>query len=368
MNILKFKQRFYYTFSLFIFFIISFSCEDINRPYNNIRSPYIIYTIGMDSEGKIRLKYSGTDSINFRDIPVSISKSSYIFTAYPSLYSDSKRNRLIIASQNKLTFINLDDNTINSELDIPDTYNPEEFILYGEIQVLPCAWDENYCILINRSVYLINLIKRSIEKTIWQSNEGNYLRYIHNYSLHSSGENLYMQLTYYWYNMYQKLMKLNLKTGETQIIYEFNDKSTSGKYVYCAEDYVLSFSLGDKENMIRKFSTSTGNLIDSFVTNISLKQRSCEFEKNKLLIHQFENGNLYLLDGNSPIPVLFKENNFKKILRNRFQRMSSGDLFDLIFETGDGKNMIYNITKKEIFKEFNRNESTYDLIIKEVIK
>jgi hypothetical protein len=369
MPILMFKFPYYYhLFILLMIFVIAFSCEDLNEPYKTGQSPYIIYAIGLDNANKYRLKYSGTDSIDFKDIPISITKSSNLSSAFPTLYSDDKRNRLVIASQSKLTFINLNDNKVVDELDIPDTYNPEEYILYGEIQILPCEWDENYCILMNRSVYLINLIKRSIEKTIWQPIDGNYLIYIHNFSSSNSGEDIYMQLTYYWRNMFQKLVKLNLKTGNTQVLYEFNDKSNGGKYVYCVEDYVLSFAFGEKENKILKFSTSTGALIDSSATNISLIHRSCEFEKNKLLIHQLENGNLYLLDCNTLVPVLYMENNFDRLIRNRFQRMSSGDLFDLIFATGDGKNMIYNLTKKEIIKEFKRNEGAYDFIIKEVKK
>ena len=155
-------------------------------------------------------------------------------------------------SQNKLFFVNTLINKKIKEIKIPNTSNPDPYIGYGKIEIFPCMWNLDYCILVNRSVYLINLKSLNIEKVIWDCESYGKLIYIHDATLSDDGKYLYLKFSFFdswqiddqqmFYGLVDQLPKLELITGSLKIIYDYPKEQIPGsKFIFCCRDCIFSY-------------------------------------------------------------------------------------------------------------------------------
>ncbi len=124
---------------------------------------FTLFKVGNNFE----LMFSPLDSIKFEKTGINIESDITSSLGAPRLFNNKCNNLLLLATEKSLYFINTTTNKIISKIDIPDNITPEPNIGYGVIDILPLKNNPNYCVLINRSVYLINIKNHQIEKVIW---------------------------------------------------------------------------------------------------------------------------------------------------------------------------------------------------------
>ena len=132
------------------------------------------------------------------------------------LYMNKGNNLLLAASNDILYFIDPDSNKVISNIEITNVINPEPNIFNSMKYIFPYYEDSDYCILINWSVYLINLKTFKIERIIWDRSDYQENTYIYCVVLDSVNKKLYMQM---------------MSDGVTQ--YEWGSRNELRDYITC---------------------------------------------------------------------------------------------------------------------------------------
>lgn len=322
-----------------------------------------IYTLSWNGSN-IDLKRSRIDTLNFTSTGISVDND--LTTSTPKMFDSPKNNILLIATEKKLYFIDKSKKTKTKELSIPDTDNPEEYFGYGKIDILPYKANSDYCILINRSVYLINLKTFQIEKTIWNSYDANNYVFIYDAALSADSSKLFLQLTYYKYIIFQKIMALDLLDNSSQIIYEYKEGDLApkgSKYVYCNSDYLISYSASN--NVLTRLAIPSYNVIDSIVIDKKLIPYSLlSPNNNEIIVQDYTTGSFSSLNCENMQLSDILNLSIGPIVKTRFQSLMGGDLYASTITTL-GKCSVYNLTKSKLIFEFNNDYRLYDLIIME---
>lgn len=329
--------------SLIIFNILNCNKNPIVPEDNRLIKGKGMYLIKSDTTKSCDLYYTDYDSIRLEKIAGCGYRNTAIIVHHP-MHISKENDLLIVASQNKLFFINTLSNKKIGEVSIPNTTNPEPYIVYGAIQLYPCYWSSNHCILVNRSVYLVNLKSLNIEKVIWDCESGDKLTYIHEDALSDDGRILYLSLTFlgwwnygeYWrYEMRQRLSKLDLKTAQISTIYDYPvEEATGSKYVFSCRDYIMSYD--PNRDYIVLFPVSSETPVDTITVSQFFYHESYS-NGDHAIVQDVDTGSFYKLYGDSEELELYMQFKFQRstegipgIHGTTYQRLKGDDVYAFV--------------------------------------
>ncbi len=334
-----------------------------------------IYVIRQEPDKSYELYYTDYDSIRLEKIEGCGYQNIEFIPNHP-MYINEENDLLISASQNRLFFINTLSNKKIGEVSVPNTTNPEHYIGYGTVQLYPCYWNSNYCILVNRSVYLINLKSLRLEKVIWDCDSNDKLTYIHDDALSDDGRILYLSLAFVgmWnYGEYlkneirQRLSKLDLKTGQISTIYDYPVEETPGsKFIFSCSDYIMSYD--PNRNFIIRFQVSSQTSIDTIMVNQFYYYESYS-NGDHCIVQNINTGSFYNLYGDRKELELYMQFSFHTsidrpgIYGTTYRRLKGGDVYACIPYTSDEKCFVVNLSQQEVVRKFKRN-SIVSIILK----
>lgn len=310
------------------------------------------------------LHYSNYDSISFKKI-----EDCYDLL---SLHINKKNNLLIGASQDKLYFINTITNKKIKEISVPDTENPDPYFSLTEIYLFSDPLNPDYLILCNWSIYLVNLKKLTLEKVLLNTRNSDKITYTHGAALNADDNSLYLLLMLlgvwqegeYWkYEARQRLLKLDLNTGQTHTIYDYPiEKAPGAKFIFCNKYYIISYD--PNHNIMLRFSVSSGAIIDSFMVTQTDRLRRPYPTDDYFFLQDYKNGTFYKLDPRKKEIEIYMPFSYQRFSGTTYQKMNCGDVYVCGSRTSEGTSLIINLSQKELVREFN-SDSTYIMILKE---
>ncbi len=307
------------------------------------------------------LYYSDYDSINFIKI-ADLNQTPFSF------HLNTENKLLVAASFNELYFISTESKKLLQELYVPNSENPEPYIGPGQVQLFPCHWDNNYCILVNRSVFLVNLQNMTLERIIWDVTDFTNMNWIHSMSINEENTILYILLFFYdcWpidkelvqCGYRQAIAELTLQTGDFNIFYCYpkGPPPPGAKALLNTSNYVLAYDF-NKKNFL-KIDKTTKILKNSFPLNMPNMYPPAA--NTHSIFEAFPNGDKTIICTNKRTffeldPVCEVLNVYMPLYYgstscNIFQQQKGGDYYACIKHSSYGK--IINVTKKKILKDF----------------
>ncbi len=316
-----------------------------------------VYLVYDDSTSGSSLYYMSADYSNLEKIDSG--------TDIYSLYISYEKDLLVVASCKRLHFYNTRNHELLAEIDIPNTENPEPYIPYGKIDILPFIWDSNYCVLVNRSVYLINLESREISDIIWDSSENDPITSIHFIALSPDERTLYMELMqpgivriegeFITYGATQRLASLELGTGKFRVIYNHptDDPPLGSKFVFCTSEYVMAYDTN--ADSIWTFTAHDGICFNSFkVTEPDFLSSEHLNTVEYSFSQDWKSGSFYQIFPEEKRVKLYMSLPYNSIGHTTYQRLENGDIFASIPYTSDGAWKIVDLKKKEIVMEYTQ--------------
>ncbi len=307
------------------------------------------------------LYYTDYDSINFIKIAdLNQSPRSY--------YLSTENKLLVVASFNMLYFISTESKKLLHQLYIPNSENPNINIGPDEVRLFPCHWDNNYCILVDRSVFLVNLQNMTLEKTIWDVTSFTNMNWIHSMSINEENTILYILLFFYdcWpideelvqCDYRQAIAELILQTGEFTVFYDYSKgvPPPGSKEILNTDSYVLAYDYNKK--IFLKFRKTNKKLVNSFPLTMPTMYPPAAnthsifeaFPLSDKTIIVTNNRTFFQLDPvkeilNIYMPIFYDSTSYKLI-----QPQKGGDYYACINDVNYGK--IINVTRKKILKDF----------------
>jgi len=361
---INFFQKNIFTPILLSILILNNCSESTLEPESSNSCEGIYIFVSGENEG---IFYSDFDSINFTKIA---EKSNY-----ESMWLASDFPLLIAASKKQISFINTHTNKKIDDIIVPNTVNPEPNIWYGPVLILKNKQSKDRCILVNRSVYMINLQTKRIESVIWNVEQFDSLTYIHDVAQTEDGQYLLLQLTYRgcWpigpnleqCGWKQRLIKLDISNGNTQIIHEYPPENYTGAhYVFSTDKSILSYSPNIDQILIFDFSSAT--LLDSFyVSETEFFGDEYPYDEG-IIIQSNDNGNFFRIipDEKKIEPIIQLNLGTLGLGHLIYQSLKGGDLYACVVDPSGKKHSIVNLTTRNIVLEFENN-FTYLIIYKE---
>lgn len=361
------RSSIYSIFTLYLTFVaacskVPISPEEITHSLPN--SITDLYAIGFKSGHDASIYYMDLKSMETREIVSGLSFSDINVGAF---CSQSKKELIVAASERKLYFIRTTDNVLLKEIEIPNTVNHEPNILYGKLALLPYPGDPNYCVLVNRSVYLIDMNNFKIERVIWDSYVHHWSTFVHAISLSPEEIYLYMQLyqfgllsrqgdtmTFGWY---QQIARLNLLTGEANVFYRYPDPNNDNgtKMVFSTSDHVVSYNTNTKQVIV--FSAATLDSMDSYQILTAERPSDHISYSDHAVVQDVATGAFYKLDPKEKTleAIMLLDIGFQSYGAT-YQEISGGDLYACVGPRHRAAVLIANVTQDRIELEFPKEE------------
>jgi hypothetical protein len=334
-----------------------------------------IYTVTTEN----KLYYSSYDSINFNYI------TTFDKLICP-LYISRKHKLLLVPTYTKLYFINLDSRKKIAEIEIPGGQDPGSWEESGEKKIYPCHWNDDYCIVINRSVFLLNLLTKNIEKTIWDANSAPSSAYFREYPLSENGTTLYIHLDYYgcWpisddlsrCDRRAALAELNLISSEFILFYDYHQGTSdlmrdlirwTVAGLFITKKYILVYNANI--DRITKFDRNTKKIVGEFVIKLPNYEskpfastiRRAFIDKDNLIVH---NGycTYFTLDPESEQLIPYFPLYYDSLYTCQHVKSEGGDFYSYIRNRKTNK--IINLSRKKVVKNFEF-ENTLIFIVEE---
>lgn len=275
------------------------------------------------------------------------------------LYMNKGNNLLLAASNDILYFIDPDSNKVISNIEITNVINPEPNIFNSMKYIFPYYEDSDYCILINWSVYLINLKTFKIERIIWDRSDYQENTYIYCVVLDSVNKKLYMQMmsdgvTQYEWGSRNELRDyitcLNFETEILDTIIKFPYEEAPGaKYLFSTDEFLISYEYNKnliitipKNNYMTKDSVSAENPFFHFK---SFPMMGYSY------LQDINTGDFYKFYPNSSKLELSTKMNLNFAYNTTFQKLESGDIYACIPISSDSVGLIVNLDESKIASE-----------------
>jgi len=277
---------------------------------------------------------------------------------------------LLACSFHRLYFVDTNSNQKVGEIEVPDSYaDLGDNIVPGARKLLPCQWSEDHCILVCRSVFLVNLNTLSLERIIWDYETFPTESWIHHLSLGDDGRSLYVRLTYWgsipiddtysWGGLLQKIARIDLRTGQFESIHDYPKEDISAKILYASNDFLMVYNF----HTITRFSVHTEKLIDSF--DIRLPKYLGENISNYLTEAYSFGSHLIIADSNLSFYLLYPDRKelelymalpYHSYYGILYQKLKGGDVYACLSVGADDRIKIINLSQKKIIRDLNRNE------------
>ncbi len=352
---------------VFLSLIFLISCS--NNPFEQKDERSIVgseikgmYVLRKGPDNLYGLYYTNYDPIKFTEIEGCKSLST--------LYLNKENHLLIGASQKKLYFISTIKNQKIGEIFVPNTTTPKSYIYddtHSDIldvvfQPFPCYWSSDHIILVNRSVYLLDLKSLNVVEIIWNSESYGDETYIQDVVLSDNARSLYLELSL-GYQMAQRLSELNLKTGQINTIYDYPKEQAPGsKFVFSSKDYIMSYD--PNSDYITRFSVLSKTLIDSFMVTQSDFLWWPYSNGTNTIVQDGKTGTFYRIYPEIKELELYMQLSFQKIGGTTYQKLKSGDLYACIPNTSADNSLIINLSQNILVREF-KNDLINFIILKD---
>lgn len=360
---------------MFLLLILLFSCNLIPKPDDSsIKGIYSIQSNG--------LYYSSFDSLGFEFIPR--------LSGLKTLHYNKRHDLFLAASYNKLYFVNPNTNEKINEIDIP--INPKadyHSMMPSSVYIYPHPTNDDYCILCNWSIYLINLNTFSIEEVLWDlfevQDENNIVLYMHYATQSSNLSNLFLQFTVRGSfpiggdlainGLKNHLMGYDILQDSMYSIIDYpleNGGSPGSKFIYCSEDYVFACDPNENPNLIRIPISDMSDISKRDTISTSIHFFPNTFTTNDFIFAQdFYTGDFYKIYTNGEI-CQYMELGYDRtelvyedtilygpaVFNASYQEFEGGDVYACVPLTSDTTALIINLTRKKIIKEFYRNSAS----------
>ncbi len=284
------------------------------------------------------------------------------------LFLSETHHLLITCSSHRLYFVDSNTNQKVGEIEVSEDCLPI-FAEYPSIRKLfPCSWNDDYCIFVCGSVYLLNLNTLTHERIIWDKKTLLTTSLLSSVAISDDGQSLYLSLIYtagipideaYSWVYLTKIAKLDLMTGAFESLYDYPKEDMGVKTLYVSQDYLLVYDF----RAITRFSTQSGEPIDSFAVSLPIYLR--ENMSNHLTIAYSLGDHLIVADANLSFYLLYPDKKEMEVYMAlpyygyygiQYQRLKGGDVYACLSLGSDDKIKIINLSQKKIVCKRDRNE------------
>ena len=312
-----------------------------------------IFAISSQDGFELALFYSDWDSLDFHRIGGCEKIKAH--------YVDKTRDLLLCVSPTELFFVDMRKKEKIKEITIPNNFIPDPYFGDTDWRIYPCSWNSRYCILLNRSVYLVDLKNQIIEKKIWDINSfGLGDKYILNsWSNHINNILFIAILQRSGIEERQSIIEIFLQTGDMQIVREYSEEAAWDlRFIFSNQQYICVYN------------RNNGNIIDIFEKNSRLPVGSMLITPakrfswpllldNKIIVEENETGIFYEINPEQKSLEIYMELFGEYVNCTRYQTMEGGDVYACTRMPHLKRGLVVNLSQKEIVRVMDNFDVRY---------